>query len=136
MAELTISQVAQQTGLRPSTLRHYEKIGLLLAPRRICGRRRYERSVLDRLALIIFAKKAGFRLREIRVLRSRNLTGRLLQQGWRQMAEEKRKSLELIIARTRKAKAGLEALSQCGCRDLDECGNRIMRSYEEKWCKP
>ena len=128
MAELTISQVAQETGLRPSTLRYYEKIGLLLAPKRICGRRRYERSVLDRLALIIFAKKAGFRLREIRVLRSRNLTGRLLQQGWRQMAEEKRTSLELIITQTQEAKARLEALSQCGCRDLDECGRRIMRS--------
>ena len=64
MSELTISQVAQETGLRPSTLRYYEKIGLLI-PKRICGRRRYETSVLDRLALIIFAKKAGFRLREI-----------------------------------------------------------------------
>jgi hypothetical protein len=88
------------------------------------------------LALIVFAKKAGFRLREIRVLRSRNLTGRLLHQGWRQMAEEKRKSLELIIAQTQEAKARLEALSRCGCRDLDECGHRIMRSSEEKRCKP
>jgi DNA-binding transcriptional MerR regulator len=128
MAELTISQVAEETGLRPSTLRYYEKIGLLLTPKRICGRRRYERSVLCRLALIVFAKKAGFRLREIRLLRSRNLTGRLLQQRWRQMAEEKRTSLELIITQALEAKARLEPLSQCGCRDLDECGRRIMRS--------
>ena len=125
MSELTISQVAQETGLRPSTLRYYEKIGLLI-PKRICGRRRYETSVLDRLALIIFAKKAGFRLREIRVLSSRNLTGTLLQQRWRQMAEEKRTSLELIITQAQEAKARLEALSWCRCRDLGQCGRRIM----------
>ena len=47
------------------------------------------------------------------------------------MAEEKRKSLELIFAQTQEAKARLEALSQCGCRDLDECGRRIMRSSVE-----
>ena len=125
MSELTISQVAQETGLRTSTLRYYEKIGLLI-PKRIFGRRRYETSVLDRLALIIFAKKAGFRLREIRVLSSRNLTGTLLQQRWRQMAEEKRTSLELIITQAQDAKARLEAFSRCGCRDLGQCGRRIM----------
>ena len=125
MSALTISQVAQETGLRPSTLRYYEKIGLLI-PKRICGRRSYETSVLDRLALIIFAKKAGFRLREIRVLSTRNLTGTLLQQRWRQMAEEKRTSLELIITQAQEAKARLEALSRCRCRDLGQCGRRIM----------
>lgn len=126
MSELTISQVAQKTGLRPSTLRFYEKIGLLLVPIRICGRRRYETSVLDRLALIIFAKKAGFRLREIRVLGSRNLTGRSLQRRWRQMAKEKKTSLELTITQAQEAKARLEALSRCGCGDLGECGRRII----------
>jgi hypothetical protein len=34
-------------------------LSAIATPKRICGRRRYETSVLDRLALIIFAKKGG-----------------------------------------------------------------------------
>ena len=126
MSCLTISQVAQKTRLRPSTLRYYEKIGLLPVPKRVGGRRRYETSILDRLALISFAKKAGFRLREIDALRNGNLTGKSLPQLWRELAEEKRTLLDLIITQAQQAKGQLEVLSRCRCRDLDGCGRRIM----------
>jgi MerR family transcriptional regulator, redox-sensitive transcriptional activator SoxR len=39
MPELTITAVARQSGVRPSTLRYYEKIGLLPTARRVAGRR-------------------------------------------------------------------------------------------------
>ncbi|MGN6810513.1 MAG: MerR family DNA-binding transcriptional regulator, partial [Thermomicrobiales bacterium] len=42
MAGLTISAVARQAGLRPSALRYYEAAGLLPAPARVSGRRRYD----------------------------------------------------------------------------------------------
>ena len=126
MSDLTISQVAHKTRLRPSTLRYYEKIGLLPVAKRVGGRRRYETSILDRLALIIFAKKVGFQLREIDALRSRSLAGRSLPKLWREIAEEKRTALDLIIAQAQQAKGQLEMLSRCRCRDLDGCGRRIM----------
>ena len=131
MSDLTISQVAQKTGLRPSTLRYYEKIALLPVPKRVGGRRRYETSILDRLAIITFAKKTGFKLREIDALRSRNLAGGSLPQLWREIAEKKRASLDLIIVQAQQAKARLEVLSQCRCRDLDSCGRRIMALVRE-----
>jgi MerR family transcriptional regulator, redox-sensitive transcriptional activator SoxR len=42
MEELAIGEVARRAGIRPSALRYYESIGLLPAPTRVSGRRRYD----------------------------------------------------------------------------------------------
>ncbi len=42
MPDLTIGDVARRSGLRPSALRYYEEAGLLPAPARVNGRRRYD----------------------------------------------------------------------------------------------
>lgn len=65
MAELTITAVAGEAGVRPSTFRYYERIGLLPAARRVAGRRRYDVCALNRLQLIAYAKNAGFNLVQI-----------------------------------------------------------------------
>jgi len=66
--ELSIGEVARQAGIRASAIRYYEQAGLLPAPRRRGGQRRYEPDVVDRLALIAFAQQAGFTISEIRTL--------------------------------------------------------------------
>ena len=38
---LTISEAAKRTGVRPSTLRYYESVGLLAEVERIGGKRHY-----------------------------------------------------------------------------------------------
>lgn len=63
---MTIGQVARKTGLRASAIRFYEKSGLLPRPDRAGGQRRCDDLILDRLALLDFAKKSGFTLDEIR----------------------------------------------------------------------
>ena len=63
-ALLTISQVSAQLGVTPRTLRFYESRGLV-APRRQETVRLYDRGDIDRLALILKAKKLGFTLTEI-----------------------------------------------------------------------
>jgi DNA-binding transcriptional MerR regulator len=69
MLELTITAVAREVGVRPSTLRDYERIGLLPAARRVGGRRRYDDYALNQVELITYAKRAGFTLAQIRSLR-------------------------------------------------------------------
>ena len=49
---LSIGEVAEKSGLRPSALRYYEEAGLLAPSERVSGRRRYDASVLDRLRVI------------------------------------------------------------------------------------
>jgi MerR family transcriptional regulator, redox-sensitive transcriptional activator SoxR len=65
IASLTIGEVVREAGVRASTLHYYESIGLLAPPRRVNGRRHYEADVLQRLAVIQAAKRAGFTIAEI-----------------------------------------------------------------------
>src|ERR687895_329347 len=68
MAELlTISEVARRSGVAASALRFYEERGLISSQRAGSGHRRYPRSMLRRIAFIVFAQKIGLSLDEIGV---------------------------------------------------------------------
>jgi DNA-binding transcriptional MerR regulator len=60
-----IAEVARQSGLPASTLRYYESKGLIASIGRSGLRRVFDRSVLQRLALIALGRSAGFSLEEI-----------------------------------------------------------------------
>jgi DNA-binding transcriptional MerR regulator len=63
---LTITQVSARTGVRPDTIRYYERIRLLPNPARTSGdHRRYDDSVIDRLLFIRGAQRLGLQLTEI-----------------------------------------------------------------------
>ncbi len=66
MAALTVSALAKQAGVRPDTVRYYERAGLLPPPvRSPAGYRQYEASTIDRLHFIRGAQRLGLRPREI-----------------------------------------------------------------------
>jgi MerR family transcriptional regulator, redox-sensitive transcriptional activator SoxR len=65
---LSISEVAKQIGLRPSTIRYYEQIGILPPAERVSGQRHYDMTVLHRLLVIQRARQTGFTLTEIKQL--------------------------------------------------------------------
>jgi DNA-binding transcriptional MerR regulator len=67
---MTIGQIARRAGISQSTIRYYERLGLLPAPIRSSGQRRYDDTVLQRLAVIRFAKYVGFSLTEVTQLRT------------------------------------------------------------------
>ncbi|WP_170334068.1 helix-turn-helix domain-containing protein [Ruegeria arenilitoris] len=68
MFRLDIAEVAQHSGFPPSTLRYYEKRGLIASDGRQGLRRQYDDSVLTRLALISLGQRAGYTLDEIAAL--------------------------------------------------------------------
>src|SRR5262249_53920342 len=92
---LSIGAVARQAGLRPSAIRYYERLGLLPAPGRVGGRRRYGPDVLTRLAVISFARASGFTLREVRRL----LGGKPYSLQLRRLARAKILELDGVIER-------------------------------------
>ncbi|MFF3347008.1 helix-turn-helix domain-containing protein [Streptomyces sp. NPDC002779] len=65
MTELDIAEVARRAGLPASTLRYYEEKGLIASTGRRGLRRQYDPGVLERLALIVLGRTAGFSLDEI-----------------------------------------------------------------------
>jgi hypothetical protein len=62
---LTIGEVSRRSGVASSALRFYEERGLISSVRAGSGHRRYPRSVLRRIAFIVFAQKVGLALEEI-----------------------------------------------------------------------
>lgn len=66
MSTLTISQLARRSGVPASTVRYYEKVGVLPAASRTdAGYRRYDDDALARLAFVQRTKALGIELDEV-----------------------------------------------------------------------
>src|SRR5688500_18215857 len=104
--KLSIGEVAALAGLPASTLRYYERIGLLPKPPRASGQRRYTTDILPPLAVIQLAKDANFSLPEINsLLYGANGTP---SQRWRELAEHKLNEVNAILQRAQEMKQLLE----------------------------
>jgi DNA-binding transcriptional MerR regulator len=121
MAELSITEVTQQTGLRPSALRYYEEIGLLTPTGRIGGRRHYDEAVLQRLALIQTGQQAGFSLAELGVLLSTVLDDEPSEDGWRDLVDRKLEEINSRLRHIISMKRLLENIMDCDDDGLAEC---------------
>jgi MerR family redox-sensitive transcriptional activator SoxR len=122
MAELSIGEVARRAGMHTSALRYYESVGLLPAPRRVNGRRRYDASVLPRITLIQRAQQMGLTLREIRDLCAgldNNVPPSTL---WHTLAERKLPEVDAQLARIATTRRILEKGLECACATLAQCG--------------
>jgi DNA-binding transcriptional MerR regulator len=119
-ASLTIGELARQAGVAATTLRYYEKIGLMPAPARIGGQRRYNDAVLAlaRLEVIRLCKSAGFALEEIQVLFADDAPGRPAS---RALAEAKLAEIDAQMASLARARAVIEWGMQCTCPSIDAC---------------
>jgi MerR family redox-sensitive transcriptional activator SoxR len=129
MPQLTISQVARQIRLRPSAIRYYERIGLLPPAQRLSGQRRYDSTVLYRLAIIRRARQLGFTLREIRHLffGFRDLTRP--SERWRTLSRRKLEELDQLMDGIKAVRGVLRKLmTKCRCDTLDQCGKGIFQS--------
>ncbi|MDC5705359.1 helix-turn-helix domain-containing protein [Vibrio europaeus] len=62
---MDIAVVSKESGLAPSTLRYYEKIGLIRSIGRNGLRRQYSPNVLNKLNIISLGRAAGLSLEEI-----------------------------------------------------------------------
>ncbi|MGF7034871.1 DNA-binding transcriptional MerR regulator [Paenibacillus mucilaginosus] len=108
---LTISQVAEKTGLTPYTLRYYEKIGVLKVPkRREGGARTYSESEVTLIQCLNGLKKLGMSLEEITEFFRDGCVMEKIQQG--EHPANLTPSLNKRITILSKHLAGLEAKRQ------------------------
>ena len=127
MANIPIGEVARRAGLQASAIRYYEKIGLLPKPLRIGGRRRYETGVFNYLEVINVAKRAGFRIDEIKLLFHGFGKGTPAFRRWQLLAQRKITEMDELIARAKKMKRLLENADRCKCFDLEDCGKAFLK---------
>jgi MerR family transcriptional regulator, redox-sensitive transcriptional activator SoxR len=120
-AELTIGEVARRAGVATSSIRYYERIGLLPQPGRLAGQRRYDASVLGRLGFIGVAQSAGFKLREIKALVHGVDDANGMGEQMRSLSRQKLGEVEALLERTKAMKGWLEVAKECGCATPAEC---------------
>lgn len=119
---LTIGEVVERSGFPHSALRYYERLGLVRATRTSGGQRRYERSVLRRLAFVRAARTIGVGLDEVREALHRLPDGRTptkadwtrLSRAWRGRLDER---IDALVA----LRDGLDSCIGCGCLSLARC---------------
>jgi DNA-binding transcriptional MerR regulator len=123
---MDISKVAQQSGVRASTLRFYEEKGLIASIGRRGLRRVFAPDVFERLALIALGRAAGFSLEEI---------ARMFRTGGRpridrQMLASKAEELDGTIRRLSAIRDGLQHAAACPAASHMECPTfrRLLRA--------
>ena len=117
-ATLTIGDVTQRTGVAQTALRYYEQVGLLPAPERVGGQRRYQESVLTRLEVIRLCKTAGFSLTEIGLLLKDDNPGRPVA---RELAQTKLAEIDAQMEALARARAVIEWGMRCKCPSIELC---------------
>jgi MerR family transcriptional regulator, redox-sensitive transcriptional activator SoxR len=122
---LTIGEVAAEAGVAATTLRYYERIGLVPAPARLGGQRRYDDTVLTRLEVIRLCKSAGFALEEIQALFADDASGRPAS---RALAEAKLAEIDARMTSLARARAVIEWGMRCTCPSIDACTCGIHRA--------
>jgi MerR family redox-sensitive transcriptional activator SoxR len=120
MGEMSISEVKQATGIPPSTLRYYEEVGLVCPIRRVGGKRHYDESVVQRLALIQTGQQAGFTLAELRTLLD-DVLGSDEGAGWHGLVERKLKEMDTLMRNIESMKRLLTDIMDCDSDSVAEC---------------
>jgi MerR family transcriptional regulator, redox-sensitive transcriptional activator SoxR len=125
---MKIGELARRAGLNASAIRYYEKEGLLAAPYRAGGQRRYSDEAVYRVLLICFASDMGFTLGEIKIFLNGLGGSAPVGPRWRKLAHRKIEEVKRTIERSRQLQTLLEHLLKCQCASLQVCVERLSLS--------
>ena len=120
---LTITEVARRSGVASSALRFYEERGLIASERAGSGHRRYPRSVLRRIAFIVFAQRIGLTLEEIGAELAKLPADRVpSRRDWSRLSGQWTRRIDQRIAELQRLRSGLTECIGCGCLSIDRQG--------------
>ncbi|MFG2086461.1 MULTISPECIES: MerR family transcriptional regulator [unclassified Spirillospora] len=114
---LTIGELASRTGVATSALRYWEELGLLPAPVRVSGRRRYAPAAVGQVGVILLLRDAGFTLRDLKALLDPGSSAG----GWRELAQRKITELDRRIAEAQAARIAITHSLDCPHEDVFDC---------------
>jgi MerR family redox-sensitive transcriptional activator SoxR len=125
---MLIGEVARRSGLAASTLRYYERAGLLPPPARSSKRRIYEPKVMARLRIIQLARDAGFTIAETRTFLSNYPAAVIPSVRWQRLADRKILEIDALIVRVTQMKTVLRSNFHCVCATIEDCERLILDS--------
>ncbi len=119
---LKIGEVAHRSGVAASALRFYEERGLITSTREGSGHRAYPRTVLRRIAFIVFAQRIGLSLEEIAGELARLPGDRApTRRDWSRLSRDWTARIDERIAELQRLRSGLTECVGCGCLSLQRC---------------
>ena len=118
---MTIGELESASGLPSSTIRYWERIGVLPRPARVSGRRQYGPDALNRLIVLRLAQACGFRLDEMRHLLHGFRPAVPLSPRWQALSQEKLRELDQQEARLKEMRELVQRVRRCQCADPSEC---------------
>lgn len=107
-ADLAIGEVARRAGVATSTVRFYERRGLLRADARQSGQRRYRIATLRRLVFIGMLQDAGLSLDDIRGILEADRV-----EDWKVIGARRLAQLDEEIRRLQRARTYLDGALLC-----------------------
>ncbi len=129
-ATLTIGELATRGAIATSALRYYESVGLIHSERTTGNQRRFQRSVLRRVAVIKAAQAMGISLNEVRATLDRLPDGRTpSRRDWERLSAVWKSSLDERIERLERLRDELSGCIGCGCLSIDRC--RLLNPDDE-----
>lgn len=122
---LSVGDVARRSGVAVSALHFYEAKGLIRSDRTSGNQRRYDRTVLRRIAVIRVAQDLGLSLTRIAdalsTLPADAAPGR---DDWARLSAQWRDEIDDRIARLQQLRDGLTNCIGCGCLSTGHCPMR------------
>ena len=119
---VTIGELAARSGVAPSALRYYERLGLIHATRTSGNQRRYRRTELRRVSFIRIAQQVGVSLEEIHEAMAGLPEARTpTRADWARLSARWRGRLDERINLLEKLRDELSGCIGCGCLSLEKC---------------
>ena len=115
---LTIGELARRAGVATSAVRYWEQLGLLPAPERIWGQRRYSETAVAQVGVILLLRDAGFTLAE---QQSFLASHGIAVDEWRRLARRKLAEIDEHIAKAQAAREAIEHALRCPHEDIRKC---------------
>ncbi len=128
---MTIGELASQTGVPASTLRYWERVGVLPKSARVSKQRRYYSDAIETIAVLRLAQACGFTLADMRQLLHGFQVGVPASRRWQEVARRKRNELSEQIEQLRRMREIVDRVLECKCADLAECG-RLAASVAKR----
>jgi len=118
---LKIGDVAKRLGMPASTIRYYEKMGLIRPPERVSGNRVFSKSTIVTLRFIQMCQAAGFTISEIRNLQAHHKNDASEDGLWHPAVKLKRAEIRKQIDELKQIDTVLGALIRCRCESVEQC---------------
>ncbi len=118
---MKIGEVSKQLGIPASTIRYYERAGLIAQQPRVSGRREFDENAVFTLRFVQLAQAAGFSICEMKLLLEHHSKDPTPSGMWRTLAESKRVTVQSRIAELESMDVILGKLLDCDCTTLEAC---------------